>query len=324
MNVAFLGLIFVVTGGTIGFVAIEGMEPLDALYMTIITLSTVGFREVAPLDPIGKIFVILLIIFGVALAGFTVSVIGQFVLEGEFKEIFGRKKMENKIRKLSGHYIVAGYGRVGRQVVQEFKKREVPFVVIEKGEEEIKRLLSENLLYIQGEATDDDILRQAGIETASTFVSTLPDEAHNVYLTLTARDINKDLKIIARADFEDGEKKLKRAGANYVVSPHVLGGARIAMASLQPNVVDFIHTTTLGEGGLSIEEIVIPENCQLIGKTLVESKLKKDYGVTIIGIKKTNQQMSIAPGPDTILDESDILVLVGPTEELRRLSHDLS
>ncbi|MFQ6007782.1 MAG: potassium channel family protein [Candidatus Zixiibacteriota bacterium] len=310
--------------GALGFMVLERMDLLDALYMTIITLSTVGFREVAPLHPHGKLFVILLIVFGVALAGFTASVIGQLVLEGQFKEIFGRRRMESKIRKMSGHYIIAGYGRVGRQVAHEFKQRKVPFVVIEKKEDAANQLFSEGCLCIQGEATDDEVLKRAGIESARTLISTLPDEAQNVYLTLTARDINKDLHIIARADYEDGEKKLLRAGADHVVTPHVLGGQRMAMASLRPNVVDFMHTTALGEGGLSIEEVVIPQGCRLVGKTLVESQLKQEYGATIIGIKKPGQKMTVAPSPTTILSESDILVLIGPIDGLERLSQDLS
>ncbi len=323
LRLAVLGLVVVVTGGVAGFMTIEDMSFLDSLYMTAITLSTVGFEEVVPLHPQGKIFVILLIVFGVMLAGFTVTVIGQFVLEGEFRELFGRKKMENKIRKMSGHYIIAGYGRVGRQVAMEFRRRKVPFVVIERREEDARRILSEGILFIQGEATDDEVLRRAGIERAKTLISTLPDEAQNVYLTLTARSMRKDLNIIARADVEDGEKKLFRAGANHVVSPHVLGGQRMAMASLRPNVVDFMHTTALGEGGLSIEEVVIPAQCRLDGKTIVESQLKQEYGVTIIGIKKPGQKMIVAPEPHTVLNESDILVLIGPSDSLERLSNDL-
>ncbi len=231
--------------------------------------------------------------------------------------------MEIKIRKMSGHYVIAGYGRVGRQIAQEFKKRNVPFVVIEKSNDAANQLFSEGCLCIQGEATDDEVLRQAGIKSAKTLISTLPDEAQNVYLTLTARDMNKDLNIIARADLEGGEKKLLRAGANHVVSPHVLGGQRMAMASLRPNVVAFMHTTALGEGGLSIEELVIPKGSRLEGKTLVESQLKKEYGLTIIGIKEIDGKMTIAPSPETVLNESDILVLLGPTEGLERLYRDL-
>jgi voltage-gated potassium channel len=324
LRLAVAALLLMVLVGTAGFMLLEKMGMLDAVYMTVITLSTVGFGEVRPLHPVGRIFAIVLILFGVVLAGFTASVIGQLVLEGQFREIFGRRKMENKIRKMSGHYIIVGYGRVGRQVAQEFKRRNVPFVVIDKEEAAASQLFSEGYLCIQGEATDDEVLRKAGIESAKTLISTLPDEAQNVYLTLTARDMNKDLNIIARADYEDGEKKLLRAGANHVVTPHVLGGQRMAMASLRPNVVDFMHTTALGEGGLSIEEVVIPQGCRLEGKTLVESQLKQEYGATIIGIKKPGQKMTVAPSPATVLSESDILVLIGPSDGLERLSRDLS
>ena len=197
LNLALGGLMVVILVGTIGFMVLERMDPLDAVYMTIITLSTVGFGEVRTLHPEGRIFVIFLIVFGVALAGFTASVIGQIVLEGQFKEIFGRKKMENKIRKFSNHFIIAGYGRVGRQVALEFRKKKANFVIIEKGQEGVEQLHRDGFMFIQGEATDDAILRLAGIESAKTLISTLPDEAHNVYLTLTARDMNKDLHIIA-------------------------------------------------------------------------------------------------------------------------------
>ncbi len=324
LSLAISGLVIVIVSGTVGFMLLENMEPLNALYMTVITLSTVGFGEVQTLHPQGRLFVIFLIVFGVALAGFTATVIGQLVLEGQFKEIFGRRKMEHQIRKIAGHFIIAGYGRVGRQVAMEFQKKKANFVVIEKDEEGVSLLLRDGFLFIQGEATDDDVLRQAGIETARTLISTLPDEAHNVYLTLTARDMNKDLHIIARADYEEGVKKLKRAGANHVVTPHVLGGIRMAMASLRPNVVDFMHATSLGESGLTIEEMVIPADCELAGKTLVESNLKKEFGVTIIGIKKEGQEMMVAPGPEIVLEENDILVLLGKTQGLENLSKKLS
>lgn len=303
---------------------LEQMNFLDALYMTAITLSTVGFGEVSPLHPFGRIFVIFMIVFGVALAGFTVSVIGQLVIEGQFQEIFGRRKMDNKIRKMSDHFIIAGYGRVGRQVAMEFRRRQVSFVVIERTDSTIERLVEDDTPFVQGDATDEDTLRKAGILSAKTLISTLPEEAQNVYLTLTARDMNRDLNIIARADYDGGEKKLIRAGADHVVTPHIQGGIRMAMASLRPNVVDFMHMTSLGEGGLTIEELKIPANSRLVGKSLIDSRLKQEYEVTILGIKQAAKDVTVAPQPDTILCESDILVLIGPNNGLERLSQDLS
>lgn len=320
LRVAMVLITFIVLFGTFGFMGLEQMPFLDALYMTIITLSTVGFREVAPLHMSGKVFVIFLIMFGVAMAGFTASIIAQVVFEGQFKEYFGRRKMEKKIKRMKNHFIIAGYGRVGRQVAMEFKKKKVDFIVIEKDSEAIVSIYKDEVLFIQGEATTDDTLRAAGIENAKTLISTLPDEAQNVYLTLTARDMNHDLNIIARADYEDGIKKLKRAGANHVVTPHVLGGIRMAMASLRPNVVDFMQSTSLGEGGLSIEEMVVPEDCYFGGKTIMDSGLKQEYEITIIGIKKPQGELKIAPGPQTVLEPADILVLIGSDENLEKLS----
>lgn len=310
--------------GSLGFMLLEGMSFVDALYMTFITLSTVGFGEVAPLDASSRIFTMFLIVFGVTLFVFAGSVIGQMILEGQLQETFGRKKMEGKIRRMSGHTIIAGFGRVGRQVAGIYAHRRAPFVVIDKEEDTLQRLLECGYLFVHGEATDDAVLRKAGIEEARTLVSTLPDEAQNVYLTLTARDIKKDLMIIARADIEGGEKKLARAGADHVVSPHVLGGQRMAMAALRPNVVDFMHTASMGEAGFSIEEIVLPQGSRLAGKSLVESNLKQEFGVHIIGIKKAGEKrMIVAPAPSTVLHESDVLVLVGDTDNLERLNHKM-
>jgi len=324
LRLALVMLALIIVAGTAGFMTLEDMEPIDALYMTVITLSTVGYGEISTLHPEGRIFVIFLIAFGVATAGYTFSVMGETILEGHFREMFGRRKMEGKINKMSDHIIIAGYGRVGRQVAEEFQKRKISFVVIEKDEDAIVRLDRDGVMFVQGEATDDDVLYKAGIERAKTLVSTLPGEANNVYLTLTARDINRNLHIISRADYDEGIKKLKRAGANHVVSPHVLGGIRMAMASLRPNVVDFMHTTTLGEGGLSIEELVLPSLCDLNGKSLIESNLKKDYGATLIGLKKPGQEMNVAPGPETVLQAGDILVLIGKSADLESLSQAIS
>ncbi len=319
-----LALAMVVVVGTLGFMLLEGMSALDALYMTVITLSTVGFSEISPMHPLGRIFTMVLIVFGVSLGAFGATAIGQIILEGQIRQIYGKKKMETKLKKMSGHHIIAGLGRVGRQVAEEFSKRKVPFVVIEKKADSDTEYDYTGLVLLRGEATDEKVLQRAGIERARTLISTLPDEAQNVYLTLTARAMNKDLHIIARADVEGGEKKLMRAGADYVVSPHVMGGMRMAHASLRPNVVDSVHMATLGDGGLSVEEVVIPTECRLIGKNLIDSRLKEDYGATAIGIKKPGEKMTIAPTPQTVLDESDTLVIIGPTDGLERLSDDLS
>jgi voltage-gated potassium channel len=182
LSLGLIVLFAIIVGGSIGFSILENMRPLDALYMTVITLSTVGFGEVSPLSPAGRAFVMILIIVGVMTATFTASTIGQIVLEGQLRSLLGRKKMDNKIKKLSSHNIIAGFGRVGRQVAEEYARRKVPFVVIEKNPEALNYLQSTGYNYVEGEATEDDILYGVGIDRAKVLVSTLPSEADNVYL----------------------------------------------------------------------------------------------------------------------------------------------
>jgi len=323
MRVALMAFTLLLVGGSAGFIWLEHMSPLDALYMTVITLSSVGYGEVQPLHPAGRVFTIFLILIGVMLVGFVATVIGELVIEGQFREIVQRRKMENAIKKLAGHSIVAGYGRVGRQVARELNRNKAPFLVIEKNLEGLAQLLEEGFLHIKGDATDEEVLQHAGIERAQTLVSTLPEEAQNVYLSLTARHMNPNLKIIARADFEEGEKKLIRAGANHVVIPHILGGSRMAMAALRPNVVDFMRMATGGEEGLVVEEIVVPAASHLSGKSLLDSNLKKEYGVNIIGVRPTHGKMLINPGPEVVIRDGDVLVLIGGSAELERLTRSL-
>ena len=312
-----------VAAGTLGFMILEDMDFLSAMYMTVITMSTVGFGEVAPLHPVGRIFVIFLIVFGVIVAGSLVTFVGQQVLEGHFKHLVTRRKMESKLKKMSDHHIIAGFGRVGQHVAREFHSKRVPFVVVEKNDAAINRVLEEGFVPLQGDATDDEVILAAGIERAQTLVSTLPEEAQNVYLTLTARYMNPNLSIIARADFEEGEKKLLRAGADHVIIPHVLGGIRMAKAALQPHVVDFMQMASVGEEGLMVEELVVPDDSPLTGKTLAESNLKQRYSISIVGIKKEGKKMDINPGSATVLNRHDVVVVIGRTEDLERLSRDM-
>jgi len=323
LRMVLMAVIMVAMLGTFGLMSLENMSFMDALYMTVITLSTVGFGEVKELHADSRIFVMFMIIVGVMLGGYLVTIIGQLTFEGHFKEIVLRRKMNKNIRKLTGHNIIAGFGRVGRQVAREFASNKAPFIVIEKADSDIDKIISAGYNHIIGDATDEDILREAGIERAITLISTLPDEAHNVYLTLTAKDLNPKLKIIARADFEEGEKKLLRAGADYVVIPHILGGLRMAFATLRPHVVDFMQIASAGKDGLSLEEIVIPEKSPLHEKSLLESGLKKKYGVTVVGIKPVKGKMILNPEPDTALKEGDTLVLIGQMDQLEVLNQDL-
>jgi voltage-gated potassium channel len=319
LAVSAFALMLVVTSGSAGFVVIEGMAPLDAVYMTVITLSTVGYGEVQPLHPAGRVLAMAVIAFGVVLGAYTAATLGELIIEGKLKEMFGRKKMDIRIRKLEGHTIIAGFGRVGRRVAAEFVRTGAPFVVIEKEPIAVHSLLDTDCLFVEGDATSETALAEAGIAGARNLISTLPDEAHNVYLTLTARHLNRSLNIIARADHEEGEVKLIRAGANHVVSPHMLGGIRMVMSALRPNVGDFMHMTSHGVGDLSIEEMVVAKSSRLSDKTIADSRLKQDFNVTILGLKKPGQKMSITPGPETVIGEGDTLILIGSNDQLEKL-----
>ncbi|MEW6050471.1 MAG: potassium channel protein [Candidatus Zixiibacteriota bacterium] len=323
LQLALLAFLTLLIAGTIGFMVIESMSPLNAVYMTVITLSTVGYGEVEALSSNGKLFDMVLILFGVALGGFVASVIGQVVIEGQFGEMVTRRKMNNMIQKMNEHCIVAGYGRVGRQVAQELALKKAPFVVIEKEPEALAQVKNAGYPFVTGDAAEEEVLKQAGIDRAKTLITTLPQEAQNVYLILTARYLNASLTIISRAEYEDGEKKLLRAGANHVVVPHVLGGTRMAMAALRPNVVDFMRMAIGGEEGLFVEEIRVPESSPFVGKSLSDSNLKRDYGVTIVGIRQGANRMVLNPASQTPIAGNDILVVMGQGSDLERLNKGL-
>ncbi|SYZ73924.1 TrkA-N domain protein [Candidatus Zixiibacteriota bacterium] len=316
-------LLFLVIVGTAGFVILEKMDLLDGLYMTIITLSTGGFGEVIPLHTAGRIFVIFLIFSGVVTVTFIGSANGQYIIEGELRNLLGRKKMESQIKKMNDHYIIVGYGRVGRKVAEEYRRKKVPFVIIENDDAIFDELQADGIFGVKGPATEDETLLSAGIDKAKVLVSTLPDEADNMYIALTARQMNPTLYIIAGADQPERERKLLRAGANSVVSPHILGSIRMARASLRPNVVDFMPMTSMEESGLGIEEIKITSGSRYAGKSLMESGLKAEYWITVVRIRKSGRKILINPEPTAMIDKNDILVMIGARDKLERVTSEM-
>ncbi len=239
---------FIVAIGVFGYMIIEGWSFLDALYMTIITLSTVGYEEVHSLSTAGKVFSILLIIGGVGVMLYTLTAIVQYLIEGRFANIFGRRRMKEKISKLKKHVILCGYGQVGQEVARVFNDEGIPFVIIELDQEAIDKAVNADYLYLQGNATSDELLKEAGIQKARALVSALGSDADNLYVTLSAREMRPDLFIVARAAVEESEPKLKRAGADRTMSPYRIGGRRLAMLTLRPLVVDFVDTTMHSQG----------------------------------------------------------------------------
>lgn len=313
-------LIVLIGGGTIGYMLIEGWSAFEALYMTIITLATVGFREIHSLSFEGRVFTILLIVFGVGTIAYTIGTLIQFMVEGQLRAVLGRKKVEKKISRLKSHYIVCGYGRIGRLICRDFNSKPVPFVVVEQDLEICSILDDAGIPYIHGDATLDEVLLRAGILKAKGLITAVTSDSANVFITLTARGLNPEMFILARASEESAELKLQRAGANKVISPYIIGASRMANAILRPSVVDFIDIATGGENlELQIEEIRIAPDSVLAGQTLVDSSVRKDLGIIIVGINKGDDAPVFNPAPETLLEAGDVLITLGKPPEIKNL-----
>lgn len=312
--------LFMVIGiGVIGYTYIEGWSWLDALYMTVITLATVGYGEVHGLSNAGMIFSIVLIICGVGVMLYATTTIVQYLIEGQFANIWGRRRMKEKISKLKGHVILCGYGQVGRQVARVFESEKTPFVIIEHNEEALADAANAGYLYLEGNATSDEVLKEAGVERARALVTALATDADNLYVTLSARELHSDLFIVARASVEESESKLQRAGADRTMSPYRIGGRRMAMLTLRPLVVDFIDTT-MHSGGreLVLENVKVWSGSPLEGKTVGEGE-QHCGGVSILAVRKRDGRLLSNPSPETLLESEDELVIIGTHEQLHGL-----
>jgi voltage-gated potassium channel len=314
----------ILIGGCIGYMIIEGWNGLDALYMTIITLTTVGFQEVHPLSPEGKIFTLFLILFGVGFFLYFLSTLTGMVVRGTLKDMFGRRKLEKQIHHLSGHYIICGYGRIGRTVAQMLQEKPLQVVVLEKNPETIPLFQEKNLLYVIGEATSEENLLKAGIERAVGLVAAASSDADNVYITLTARGLNPDLFILARAAEEASIKKLTRAGADKVISPYDIGARRMANTILRPTVIDFIDLAVHNRNlELQMEELLVGRDSEIEDATLMESGIRKEYDLIVVAIKKKSGEMIFNPSSQAKIQEGDVLVAMGDRKNLIRLEKKL-
>ncbi len=312
-------LIILVGGGTCGYVIIEGWSPFEALYMTTITLATVGYSEVHHLSFRGQIFTILLIVFGVGTIAYTIGSMIQFMVEGQLYQFLGSKKLQQQINRLNEHYIICGYGRIGRLISRDFAAKPLPFVVVENDSERVARLREDGHLFIEGDATQDEILEQAGIRKAKGLITAVTSDSANVFIILTARGIKPNLFILARASEDGAEVKLMRAGANKVISPYTIGANRMAQAVLRPSVVDFIDIAT-GRSNieLQIEEIPVSPASGLVGKDLLQSGIRKDLGLIIVGIKQ-GEKMIFNPAADTVIEAGHVLIALGEYPEIKKL-----
>ena len=320
LRYSILALVAIISFGTLGYAFIEDWHTFDALYMTIITLATVGFREVHVLSPEGKVFTIFLIISGTGIIAYTLSSLIQFTLEGQLRKILGRKKLESRINKLKNHYIICGYGRIGHLICRELQSRPIPFVVVERDPQQIERLERDGHLYVEGDATDDETLQETSIEQAKGLITAVTSDTDNVYITLTARGLNPNLFILARAGEEGAEKKLMRAGASKVISPYTIGASRMAQAILRPSVVDFIELATASEHlELQIEEIKVSEKSLLAGKSVVDSGIRQSMGIIIVGIKASDGTMTFNPPPTKNIEPDSVLIILGERPAIDQL-----
>ncbi len=309
----------ILTVGTAGYRIIERWPWEDCLYMVVITLSTVGYGEVHSLSPEGKAFTMLLILAGVGLVTYAIGTITRMIVEGEIQTILGRRRAMSRIRRMKDHYIICGYGRIGSLVAQEFEKRPLPFVVIERHERRVVQI-PEHYAVVVGDATEEDVLLQAGIERAKGLVAVLQSDADNLFVTLTARGLNPDLFILARYEEEKTKGKLLRAGADKVVSPYIIGGTRMAMAVTRPNVIDFIELATTSESlGLQMEEVLVQGNSPLVGVPLAESPIRSELGIIVVAIKRRSGHMEFNPSAQTTPEAGDRLIVIGERDPLVRL-----
>jgi voltage-gated potassium channel len=308
-------------GGTVGYWVIEpDYSFLDALYMTVITLTTVGYGEVHPLSTAGKIFTIILLMVGVITFFFSATEVLRAVISGEIHQGFEKRRMTRRLAELNNHLIVCGYGRMGRFVCKEFSLQGLPFVLIDLNEDLLRDFHLEPGLVIVGDATSDEVLRQAGVDRARGLVTLAASDATNLFITMSARLLNDKLFIVARAEGEQAEQKLLRAGANRVVAPYAIGGAKVANAVLRPTVLDFLELATRTEHlDLQIEEVQIGAGSSLDGKTLSASQIRQTLGLIIVAIKKQQGGMLYTPSPEEVLGQGDILVALGRRPQLDEL-----
>lgn len=320
LKYSFLVLFLVLATGTVGYQVVQGWDWVDSLYMTVITLSTVGFREVHDLSPAGRLFTMFLVIFGVGSVAYVIKSGTQAMFEGELRNVLGRRKLKKSIGSLKGHYIVCGYGRMGRIVAKEFLSEGVPFVVIEGDQDVVAGVTDPNILIIHGDATLDATLEEAGIAVAKGIVSVLMSDADNLLVVLSARGMNEGIRIVARAGEEGVEKKLIRAGADKVVSPYQMGGIRIAHALLKPAVTDFLDLTVQDKAvDLELEQLRVPASSPLAGKTLTDSNIRKDFDVILVAIKRKDGSMVFNPGKDTVLSAGDTIIVLGERDHMEKL-----
>jgi len=311
-------LVSVIAAGTVGFMATEDRSVWDAFYMTVLALTTV--EAPVHLSRVGQAFTVVLLLGGVGAALYTFTLLATVVVEGGLPKRLQRRRHERMLETIKDHFIICGYGRIGSIVARQFNRQAVPYVVIERNPERLQTAIEEGALGVEADASREEVLKRVGIDRARGLIAAVGTDAENVYAVLSARVMRPDLFIVGRAETEDATQKLKRAGADRVISPYQIGGMQIAQTALRPAVVDFVELATNSDNlDLAMEEITIAGSSSLATQSILDANLRQRYGVIVVGIQRQDRSMEFNPEPDTAIRAGDKLVVLGRPESLRRL-----
>jgi voltage-gated potassium channel len=306
--------------GTVGYVVIERWSLWDAFYMTMITATTVGYREIHEMSRLGEAWTVVVLLTGVATLFYTASTLMALVVEGGLSAHFSERRFNRMLEELKDHFIICGYGRIGSIIADEFRKQHVPYVVIDRSEDRVHEIIEGGALAVAADASREDVLVRVGIHRARGLIAAVSTDAENVYTVLSARVLRPDLFIIARVESEDAETKLRRAGADRVISPYHLGGVQMAATALRPAVVDFMRLATTSDRlDLAAEQVDVGPDAPFVGKTLREANLRQAFGVIVVAIQRTDGHMQFNPSPEDTLQAGDQLVLLGDSTQLKAL-----
>jgi voltage-gated potassium channel len=306
--------------GTAGYMLIEGWSLIDAFYMTAITITTAGYLEVHPLSTAGRLFTVFVLFTGVGSFFYAFTLFMALLSGGTLLERRERKRLARMLEHLNDHFILCGFGRMGEIIAREFARQGVPFVVIERSSERMHVAMDHGFLVVEADASNEDVLRRVGIARARGFVAAVSTDAENVYAVLSARLLKPDLFIVGRAESEDARTKLKRAGADRVISPYHLGGLQLAQTALRPAVVDFVQLATSSDNmNLNLEQVRIGAGSPLDGCSLIAAGLRQRFGVVVVGIRRADGKMDFNPEPETAMHAGDDLVVLGRAQSLKDL-----
>jgi voltage-gated potassium channel len=317
---ALLALLAAILFGTIGFHFIERWPLADSLYVTVQTLTTVGYGDQTPRSGMGRMFAVAVMLIGAGGVALFVSTIVQSVVQSELVATFGQRRRSKRMSKLSNHFIICGSGRVGSHLVRDLLQTNESFVVIEQNQQRAAEFAQRGVNVLVSDATLDETLREARVEHARGLAACLPDDADNVYVVLTARDLNPNLRIVARAAEEQAEAKLLRAGANHVVAPTIIGGHRMAVALTKPAVSEFMDSITANELGLAFEQVEVDAASGLVGQELRATPIRSELDVVIISIRRQDGEMLFNPAGDAAIENGDILIAIGRADSLMKLN----